>query len=176
MPVESRIPVSRRLEQVITTHSAAETRRLGRLLGRQLQTGIVLRLSGGLGCGKTCFVQGLAQGLDVPAEYPVTSPTYALMHDFPGRLTLIHVDLYRLHDATDAENIGLWEAMDGQAVVAIEWANRLDEIHWPDASLQIAFERPAAQTRSIALIGCGLQMVNLIKQVGTLWPGKQPAQ
>ena len=168
--------MSRRIEQVITTHSAAETRSLGKLLGRQLQTGVILRLNGDLGCGKTCFVQGLARGLDVPPEYPVTSPTYALMHDFPGRLTLIHVDLYRLHDASDAENIGLWEAMDGQAVVAIEWADRLEDDLWPEASLQIAFERPAARTRSITLIGCGLQMVNLIKEVGILWPGNQPAQ
>jgi len=154
---------------VLSTQTAGETRRLGYLLGRHLNTGVVLRLTGDLGCGKTCFVQGLARGLGVPDQYPVTSPTYALMHDFPGRMPLVHVDLYRIQGETDAESIGLWDVIDSGTVVAVEWADRLDDAYWPGSCLHIAFDTRTDDSRRITLIACGLQMVNLIKEIGTLW-------
>ena len=80
----------------ITTHSVQETRELGQNIGRLISQPITLALIGDLGSGKTAFVQGLAQGLDVPADYYITSPTFTLINEYPGRLALIHIDLYRL--------------------------------------------------------------------------------
>jgi tRNA threonylcarbamoyladenosine biosynthesis protein TsaE len=104
--------------------SEAETRAVAADLARQLAPGAVVLLSGDLGAGKTAFVRGLAEGLDLdPAD--VTSPTFTLVHEYRGgRLPLIHVDLYRLESADLAE-IGLDDDLAAAGVVAVEWPERL---------------------------------------------------
>jgi len=106
----------------IASHSEDETLAAGEQLGRRLSAGAVVLLFGDLGAGKTAFVRGLARGLDVPAG-EVTSPTFTLIQEYRGRLTLHHVDLYRLEPA-EVEDLGLDELTSGDAVVAIEWAER----------------------------------------------------
>ena len=125
---------------------------------------MTIRLQGDLGAGKTCFVQGLATGLDVSDQYDITSPTYTLIHEYEGRLPLFHVDLYRLQSSLDAEAIGLWEILSEQAVVAVEWAERLEEADWPEQYLVITFEALEENQRLISLIGCGLGMDILINE------------
>ncbi|MFI5331627.1 MAG: tRNA (adenosine(37)-N6)-threonylcarbamoyltransferase complex ATPase subunit type 1 TsaE, partial [Desulfobaccales bacterium] len=80
------------------TDSPAETRALASRLAAWLLPGDIIALNGELGSGKTEFVHGLAQGLEVPAEVPVASPSFTLAHEYPGRLLLVHLDLYRLED------------------------------------------------------------------------------
>ena len=80
------------------SHSPQETQALGERLGRVLMAGDVVSLVGELGAGKTCFVQGLARGLGVPAERRIASPTFTIVNEHFGRLTLFHVDLYRLEE------------------------------------------------------------------------------
>ncbi len=80
------------------TDSAAETRALALRLAAWLLPGDIIALNGELGSGKTEFVHGLAQGLEVPAEVPVASPSFTLAHEYPGRVLLVHLDLYRLED------------------------------------------------------------------------------
>ncbi len=154
----------------ITTTSDQKTRHLGKEIGRRLNSGIVIRLLGDLGSGKTCFVKGLANGLGVPEGYEITSPTYTLIHEYPGRLPLMHVDLYRIHDEMDAEAIGLWELMEQDLVVAVEWAERLANDFWPDGPmLTIAFQSLEEHTRRLSIIGCGLQISDLINEVCSWW-------
>ena len=107
-----------------TTHSERETAAVGRDLARTLAAGSVVLLSGDLGAGKTAFVKGLAEGLGVDAG-EVSSPTFTLIPEYRGgRLTLFHVDLYRLNDPREIDDLGLEEiAADG--VLAIEWAEKL---------------------------------------------------
>ncbi len=108
------------------TTSAAETRDLGRRCGRLLQTPAVLALMGDLGSGKTVFVQGVARGLDLGPGWVVTSPSFTLINEYPGRLRLFHIDLYRLPDGDPGiAELGLAEIMDGRGVVAVEWAEKL---------------------------------------------------
>ena len=153
----------------IITRCAEQTRGLGKRIGQKLQAGVVIRLTGDLGSGKTCFVQGLAAGLEVPPDDVVTSPTYALIHDYPGRLPLVHVDLYRIGDETEAETIGMWDMLDAGTVMAVEWAERIADEIWPPDSLRIDFQTLADETRRIQLIGYGLQIADLIKEVRDLY-------
>jgi tRNA threonylcarbamoyladenosine biosynthesis protein TsaE len=153
----------------LITKTADETRQLGRRIGKCLNSPTIIRLVGDLGSGKTCFVQGLARGLEVPDGYEITSPTYTLVHEYPGRLPLIHIDLYRIRDEMDAEAIGLWELMGQSSVVAVEWAERLGHDFWPEVPiLNIEFQNTAEQTRHLRLFGCGLQVSDLIRETGTL--------
>ena len=87
--------------------------------------GSILALHGDLGSGKTVLIQGLAAGLDVPDTCYVTSPTYTLINEYPGRLPLFHVDLYRLNEALDMDEIGLYDILRENNITAIEWAERL---------------------------------------------------
>jgi tRNA threonylcarbamoyladenosine biosynthesis protein TsaE len=155
--------------QTIITENQIETRKLGCVLGQVLQSGLLIKLIGDLGSGKTCFVQGLAAGLEVPEEFDITSPTYTLIHDYPGRIPFFHIDLYRIHSETDAEAIGLWDTLDPAAVVAVEWADRLPEALWPADALTIRIDVQGNDNRCISLIGSGLETANLIKEIGVAW-------
>ncbi len=146
----------------IITHSVDETRKLGQLLGAWIHFPLIIALTGEMGSGKTAFIQGLARGLDVPEQYYITSPTYTLINEFPGRRPLIHVDLYRLSQAADFEQIGLDEVLDRQAVIAIEWADRLCEPLDAD-HLALTFEIMDDEIRRIGLIAGGHPADNLLK-------------
>lgn len=102
-----------------------ETREIGRALGQALQEPALIRLSGELGAGKTCFVQGLARGLGVAEEEAVTSPTFTLMNHYHGRFDLYHFDLYRLDNADELIEMGMDEFLPGNGVAVVEWAERL---------------------------------------------------
>ena len=145
----------------ITTHSVQETRELGQNIGRLISQPITLALIGDLGSGKTAFVQGLAQGLDVPADYYITSPTFTLINEYPGRLALIHIDLYRLETVRDLEDIGLDELLYDQAVLAVEWADKLTE-NLADSYLSMQFEIIDDEYRKINLIAYGQNAINLV--------------
>jgi tRNA threonylcarbamoyladenosine biosynthesis protein TsaE len=108
--------------------TAGATQEIAERLGRRLAVGDVVALIGPLGAGKTTFVQGLARGLEVPAERHVASPTFALVNEHPGRVPFVHADLYRIEHAQELAELGLSEAFD-RAAVAIEWLNR-----FPDAA------------------------------------------
>ncbi|MBW2279833.1 MAG: tRNA (adenosine(37)-N6)-threonylcarbamoyltransferase complex ATPase subunit type 1 TsaE [Deltaproteobacteria bacterium] len=105
----------------VDSRSAEETRRLGSSLGRALQAGDVVALSGDLGAGKTCLVQGIARGLDVPPEVPVTSPTFTLVGEYPGRLPLRHADFYRVESYARLAGAGFDDLLDGKGVLVVEW-------------------------------------------------------
>ena len=102
--------------------SPAETRALARRLSRCLVSGDVLLLQGNLGAGKTEFVKGLAEGLQVTDL--VTSPTFTLLNVYHGAMPLYHFDLYRLEDAEELDNIGFEEFLGGDGVAVVEWPDR----------------------------------------------------
>lgn len=101
--------------------SLLETQSLGEKIGRRLDSKFIICLSGELGSGKTSFVQGLARGLDVPEKYYITSPTYSIIHEYPGRIPLFHIDLYRIKGKDEIHETGLYEILDRFGIFAIEW-------------------------------------------------------
>jgi tRNA threonylcarbamoyladenosine biosynthesis protein TsaE len=109
------------------SHSPADTATLGEQWGRVAQSGLVIGLTGDLGAGKTQFVKGLARGLGIVAR--VQSPTYVLVNIYNGgRLTLFHLDLYRLDMPEQIAAAGLGEYLQPAGVTVVEWAERwLDE-------------------------------------------------
>ena len=110
----------------LATCSADETRRLGRALAELLAAGDVVFLIGELGAGKTAFAQGIAAGLGIdPGE--VASPTFVLASEHAGRLRMAHVDLYRVQDARELDEVGVSEMPGGDGVAVVEWADRFPE-------------------------------------------------
>ena len=109
----------------IITNSPEETQNLGIKIGKLVECGTVIALTGDLGSGKTAFVQGLARGLEISEDYYITSPTFTIINEYPGRCRLFHVDLYRVNDPEELENIGLRDIVNGIGVTAIEWADLL---------------------------------------------------
>ena len=148
-----------------TTHGPDETRRLGEQIGSLLKTPMIITLIGELGSGKTALVQGLAQGLEVPADYYITSPTFTLVNEYPGRFRLFHVDLYRLDDESDLEDIGLYELLAYDGIVAIEWAEKLSD-GLLSGYLAIHFVTIDDQTRQISIFAYGQEAKVLIKALG----------
>ena len=113
-----------------------------------LAAGDVVLLHGDLGAGKTAFVKGLAEGLGVARE-EVSSPTFTLVQEYRGgRLTLFHVDLYRLDDPREIDDLGLDEIAD-DGVLAIEWADKLDARLKPSRSIHIHLEHSDGDERTI---------------------------
>lgn len=116
------------VEYDTVTGSPEGTRALGRRLGRLLGGGEILGLSGDLGSGKTCFVHGLAEGLEVGGDSWVRSPTFTLVNEYEGRLSLVHVDLFRVAPGPEMEDLHLEEYFSSGSVCVVEWFERLTEV------------------------------------------------
>jgi tRNA threonylcarbamoyladenosine biosynthesis protein TsaE len=132
------------------TASESETAEVARSLAARLQPGTLLLIDGPLGAGKTAFVRGLAGGLGCD-EAEVSSPTFTLVQEYAGRLTLRHVDLYRLapHEVDD---LGLDELLE-DSVVAVEWPDRWRDP--PAGALRVSIETLEGNARRIRVTGLG---------------------
>ena len=133
--------------EIIVSRSEQETSDAGERFARRLDAGDVVLLYGDLGAGKTAFVRGLARGLGAAAE-DVSSPTFTLVQEYHGRVTLHHVDLYRLRPVEVAD-LGLDEMSADGAIVAVEWAER-----WTDAPANawvVRLESEGADERRISI-------------------------
>jgi tRNA threonylcarbamoyladenosine biosynthesis protein TsaE len=130
----------------VTTASEEETADVGRRLAARLEGGSVVLLIGPLGAGKTALVRGLADGLGVNPD-EVSSPTFTLIQEYRGgRVPLLHVDLYRLDDPREVEDLGL-EELGERAVLAIEWAEKLPRP--PAGAIIVEIEQGAGEARTI---------------------------
>ncbi len=148
-------PAAPRLRATALSDSPERTRAIAAGLGALCRGGEILLLRGDLGSGKTCFVQGLAAGLGVPPGLAVTSPTFTLHAEYPGRLVLNHLDLYRLDDAGALECLGIGEMLfDPAAVAAIEWPELLGG-GVGDERLEVALSDLGGGGRELALAAFG---------------------
>ena len=129
------------------TRSAAETEALGAAVGRVLTGGAVLALFGGLGMGKTAFVRGLAAGRGLEAE--VSSPTFALVHEYGGQPPLVHFDMYRVTGWDDLYSTGFFDYIDAGCILAVEWSENVEGA-LPEEALRFRFARREDGAREIA--------------------------
>lgn len=118
------------MENVIS-HSPAQTEAAGRRLGRQLRRGDFVALTGGLGMGKTQFIRGLARGLGYAGA--VTSPTFTLVHEYPGPVPVYHFDMYRISNWDELESTGFFDYLGAGGVCAVEWSENIWEALPSDA-------------------------------------------
>jgi tRNA threonylcarbamoyladenosine biosynthesis protein TsaE len=147
--------VKSRVERRLTSRSARATWQLGRRLGAALQPGDVVALVGDLGAGKTQLVRGACAGAGVD-EGDVSSPTFAIVHTYRGRLPFHHADLYRLADLDELYATGLMDLVGGDGALVVEWADKVPG--WAPAELlEIRLDEVAGRpnSRRIALAGTG---------------------
>jgi tRNA threonylcarbamoyladenosine biosynthesis protein TsaE len=129
------------VHRVYTTRSAEETIALGRELAALLAPSRVLIVRGDLGAGKTTLVKGIAAALDAAEPDEVTSPTFTLIHEYPGvsqfhgrgqragaAVTLYHLDLYRIDDEKQLETLGIDDLITPESIVLIEWGEKFPSI------------------------------------------------
>lgn len=138
----------------LLTDTPEDTQAVGQALGAHAEAGDVFLLTGALGAGKTCLTQGIARGMGV--EGYVRSPTFVLMTRHHGRLTLHHLDLYRINGAEAAWDLGLDEQIFGDGVCVVEWADRAAEL-FPGSSLWIDFAYGGGEDRRTLSFSGGLQ-------------------
>lgn len=117
--------------QEIRTASPAETEALGEKIAQTLKGGEVLALFGGMGMGKTAFTRGLARGLGILEG--VSSPTFALVHEYQGRLPVYHFDMFRVDGWDDLYSTGFFDYLDAGGVLVIEWSENIENALPPDA-------------------------------------------
>jgi tRNA threonylcarbamoyladenosine biosynthesis protein TsaE len=147
--------------ETLTLHAptADDTRAIGRALAPLLRARDTVALTGELGAGKTTFVQGVADGLGV--DDAVSSPTFVLVKEYVGRLTIAHADVYRLERMQDVVDLGLDEVADGEAVLLVEWGDAVEEL-LPADRLRVALtgEDPTGADESRCIV---------VEAVGSGW-------
>lgn len=136
------------METRLVTTSPEQTARAGERLGQTLGPGTVVALSGELGAGKTCFIQGLARGLGV-VRTP-TSPTFVLISQYAGRVPVYHVDAYRTESLTELLDLGLEELFGGPGVTLVEWADKLLAL-LPADTIHVRVEGVGDEPRQITI-------------------------
>ncbi len=119
--------------------SAEHTMEIGSRIGSFLRAGDVIALEGTLAAGKTTITKGIARALDI--QDPVTSPTFTLVSEYYGRLTLYHMDVYRLDSIEEFLNLGVEEMLYGDGVCIVEWSDKISEV-LPDSTITIMLSIP----------------------------------
>ncbi len=134
----------------VFTNSSDETILRGREIGERLKPPALVLLYGDLGAGKTTLTKGIVGGIGAAREDEVTSPTFTLVHTYDRGVRVYHVDLYRISDLHDLETLGLEDVFSEQAIVIVEWPDRLKlRTEWP--IVRIHLEHVAEDTRRITV-------------------------
>lgn len=144
---------------VVDSGSSRETKTWGRRLASMLKGGELLALEGELGVGKTCFIKGMARGLNLREEQ-ILSPTFTMIQEHSGRVPLYHIDLYRL-ESVALDELGLREYLFSDAIAAVEWFGRLQEADTLDR-LTIRISYASARRRRIEFAANGLRYASLL--------------
>jgi tRNA threonylcarbamoyladenosine biosynthesis protein TsaE len=147
----------------VITVTPEQTWRVGELLGRALGPGDTVCLYGDLGAGKTNFSYGIALGLQVDAKY-ITSPTFAFVNEYKGRTPLYHIDLYRINDPDELENIGFEHYIGGDGATVIEWADRAEEA-LPAERLSVYLTHVDDRSREIGFLAEGERYQKLLEDL-----------
>ncbi len=149
---------------VIQTRKTSETIRVGKEIGIRLLPGDVVALVGELGAGKTQLIKGLAEGVGMESSAYISSPSFTLIHEYPGKIPFYHMDFFRLGREQEAETLGLEEYFQGRGITAIEWADKILSL-LPEELLFICIAIVDKNIRSIEIGGNGKRYLNLVDQI-----------
>lgn len=137
--------------QKFISDSPAETERLGEKVAAKLKPGDVVALFGGMGMGKTTLTRGLARGLGIDSG--VSSPTFALIHEYEGRVPVYHFDMYRVSGWDDLYSTGFFDYLDSGGILVVEWSENIENA-LPDRSIRIRMSPGKAESqREITIEG-----------------------
>ena len=146
----------------IESNGPEDTQAIGRLLGESAGPGDVFLLVGDLGAGKTCLTQGILFGLG--SDEFARSPTFVLVSQYPGRLTMYHMDLYRLNSFTEVLDLGLDEYLYGDGVSVVEWADKAAEA-FPESHMLVEIEYTGEDTRRLSFTARGAHYREILKKI-----------
>ncbi len=147
----------------IITTSEEQTAHVGEMLGQLLGPGDVVCLYGDLGAGKTSLSFSIAMGLEVEEEY-IPSPTFTLINEYRGRVPFYHIDLYRLKEPSELDEIGFDEYIDSDGVTVIEWADRAEE-YLPQERLNIYLSFVSENSRELGFFAEGGRYEMLLSEL-----------
>ena len=137
-------------KETFQSNSPEQTFEIGTQIGRRLGQGDCVALIGDLGAGKTAITRGISQGLGIEDLHLVSSPTYVLVQEYPARVTVFHLDLYRMSDpGPELSDLGLQEMLD-EGVVLVEWADKALD-HLPASRYELRIEITGSDSRTISL-------------------------
>ena len=151
------------MKVVTQSKSTSETIRIGKGIGSRLRAGDVVALVGELGAGKTQFIKGLAAGAGVGKPTYVSSPSFTLINEYPGKVPFYHIDLFRLESQKEAEGLGLEDYLHGGGITAIEWADKIPSL-LPGEMLSIHMVYTGKNTRSIEMTGKGKRYEEFVNE------------
>jgi tRNA threonylcarbamoyladenosine biosynthesis protein TsaE len=154
-------------ETVISLEHKSATEAFGRLLGECAIAGDVLCLDGELGAGKTTLTQAIARGLAVPAEFYVTSPSFAIVHEYLGRIPLYHMDFYRLGSGDEVLDLGVEEYFYGGGLTVIEWAMRAVDI-LPVDRVSLRITGHGEGPRTVVIVGRGGYLERILLKLASI--------
>jgi len=130
------------------TSSARETMLVGEKLAKKLAPGDVVALYGNLGSGKTTFTKGVGKGLGVKNPERINSPTFVLIKEYKGKIPLYHLDLYRMGDLKEIENLAIEEYIYGDGVTVIEWAEKIKPL-LPEKLVSVRLKAKSGNKREV---------------------------
>lgn len=148
----------------IITKSPEETKNLGKEVGKLAKPGDLLAFYGELGAGKTCFIQGISQELEVK-DY-VTSPSFTIVNEYQGKIPIYHFDLFRLNTEEILE-LGYEEYFYGEGLTVIEWAEKIEQL-LPKEHLKIDIKFKDLYERTISFISQGDRFDKLLKELSRI--------
>jgi tRNA threonylcarbamoyladenosine biosynthesis protein TsaE len=147
----------------VISRNPEQTWQVGEILGSYLGLGDTVCLYGDLGSGKTNLAYGIARGLHVQEQY-ITSPTFTFVNEYQGRITLYHVDLFRLTEPEDLEQIGFREYIGAEGATVIEWADK-GEQELPQERLSVYLAFVDEQSREIGFLAEGERYETLLQSI-----------
>ncbi|MFQ5902444.1 MAG: tRNA (adenosine(37)-N6)-threonylcarbamoyltransferase complex ATPase subunit type 1 TsaE [Candidatus Binatia bacterium] len=148
----------------VASGSAVQTRGWGKRLGRLLNGGEIVGLTGELGSGKTCFVRGMAEGLEVGKKAWIRSPSFTLINEYEGRLPVYHIDLYRVGSQREIEELNLREYLFSEGVSVVEWFEHLssEEV---EEYLHVGFAYANGSKRKLTFNAYGKRYEEILKRL-----------
>jgi len=147
----------------VLTRSSKETKKLGKEVGKELSRGSIIALTGELGSGKTTLIQGIGEGIGVSSM--IKSPSFTIIHKYPGRIPLYHFDLYRLKDEREIIPLGYEEYFyKREGIIVVEWAEKIKNL-LPAEHLKIDIQILNLSKRKISLNPQGSYYEKLVKRL-----------